>query len=203
MVAQRGEGVTAKAVAKEAKRRAREPKRLPSAPKARLSFKDKHALETLPARIAALEAEIAKLSKTIADPDLYAQDRAGLRQGLRGARPTGAGRSRARPRTNGCGWRNCSEQVEARMSRPRPSSWPRAARREASASIDRRAMPSCAHRVSQTLSAPIDSAPSVGYGIRGFRHGASDARHMIGEHRRKTYKEIFISFLPPSSGPLL
>ena len=48
--------------------------------KARLSFKDKHALETLPARIAALEAEIAKLSKTIADPGLYARDRAAFDQ---------------------------------------------------------------------------------------------------------------------------
>ena len=48
----------------------------PAPVRARLSFKDKHALETLPARIAALEAEIAMLSKTIADPNLYARDRA-------------------------------------------------------------------------------------------------------------------------------
>ena len=77
MVAQRGEGVTAKAVKVEAKP-AREKAERPSsaAPKNRLSFKDKHALETLPARIAALEAEIATLSKTIADPNLYAKDRA-------------------------------------------------------------------------------------------------------------------------------
>ena len=47
-----------------------------AAPKTRLTFKDKHALETLPARITALEADIAKLSKTIADPNLYARDRA-------------------------------------------------------------------------------------------------------------------------------
>ncbi|MBV8839201.1 MAG: ABC transporter ATP-binding protein, partial [Alphaproteobacteria bacterium] len=38
--------------------------------------KDKHALETLPARIAALESDIGKLTKTIADPNLYARDRA-------------------------------------------------------------------------------------------------------------------------------
>ncbi len=77
MVAQRGEGVTAKAVAKPEARPAREKSEAPAAPpKARLSFKDKHALETLPARIAALEAEIATLSKTIADPNLYASDRA-------------------------------------------------------------------------------------------------------------------------------
>ena len=47
-----------------------------AAPRRRLSFNDKHALETLPARIAALEAEIATLTKTIADPNLYARDRA-------------------------------------------------------------------------------------------------------------------------------
>ena len=77
MVAQRGEGVTAKAAKAEPKP-VRERTDAPSAPAARrrLSFNDKHALETLPARIAALEAEIAKLSKTIADPNLYARDRA-------------------------------------------------------------------------------------------------------------------------------
>jgi ATP-binding cassette subfamily F protein uup len=78
MVAQRGQGVTANGVtAKTAKAEAKAPReRSEPAPRARLSFKDKHALETLPAHIAALEAEIAKFSKTIADPDLYARDRA-------------------------------------------------------------------------------------------------------------------------------
>ena len=81
MVAQRGEGVTAKTVAKAEAKAPRERAEAPaSAPRARLSFKDKHALETLPARIATLEAEIAKLSKTIADPGLYARDRAGFDQ---------------------------------------------------------------------------------------------------------------------------
>jgi ATP-binding cassette subfamily F protein uup len=76
MVAQRGEGVTAKAAKAEPKP-AREKTDIQSSPAARrrLSFNDKHALETLPARIAALEAEIAKLTKTIADPDLDARDR--------------------------------------------------------------------------------------------------------------------------------
>ncbi len=77
MVAQRGEGVTAKAAAKEAKAPREKSEALaPSAPKTRLSFKDKHALETLPARIAKFEAEIGKLTKTIEDPALYAKDRA-------------------------------------------------------------------------------------------------------------------------------
>ena len=77
MVAQRGEGVIAKAVKTEPKT-VREKAEAPSLPAARrrLSFNDKHALETLPARIAALEAETAKLTKTIADPNLYARDRA-------------------------------------------------------------------------------------------------------------------------------
>jgi ATP-binding cassette subfamily F protein uup len=82
MVAQRGEGVTAKAAAKAETKAPREKSAAPAAtaPKNRLSFKDKHALETLPARIAKLEAEIAKLSKTIADPGLYAKDRAAFDQ---------------------------------------------------------------------------------------------------------------------------
>ncbi|MDZ4791367.1 MAG: ATP-binding cassette domain-containing protein [Hyphomicrobiales bacterium] len=46
-----------------------------SAPKRRLSFKDKHALETLPKTIANLEAKIAKLQTQLADPGLYARDR--------------------------------------------------------------------------------------------------------------------------------
>ena len=81
MVAQRGEGVTAKAAAKAEKADAKPVREKPEAPtapapKTRLSFKDKHALDTLPARIATLEAEIAKFAKTIADPNLYAKDRA-------------------------------------------------------------------------------------------------------------------------------
>jgi ATP-binding cassette subfamily F protein uup len=81
MVAQRGEGVTAKAVKLEAKA-PREKQSASQAPPARrrLSFNEKHALETLPARIAALETEIAKLSKLIADPNLYARDRAAFDQ---------------------------------------------------------------------------------------------------------------------------
>jgi ATP-binding cassette subfamily F protein uup len=43
-------------------------------PKAqKLSFKDKHALETLPARMAEMEREIARLTATLADPGLYAR----------------------------------------------------------------------------------------------------------------------------------
>ena len=48
----------------------------PSAtPKRRLSFNEKHALETLPKTIAKLHDDIAKLQRTLDDPDLYRKDR--------------------------------------------------------------------------------------------------------------------------------
>ncbi len=40
----------------------------------RMTFKDRHALETLPARIAELQTEAADLSSLLADRDLYARD---------------------------------------------------------------------------------------------------------------------------------
>jgi len=43
--------------------------------KRRLSFKEKHALDTLPARIASLEKEIAALQAKLSDSALYARDR--------------------------------------------------------------------------------------------------------------------------------
>ena len=45
----------------------------------KMTFKDKHALETLPAQIAAAEAEIARLQATLADADLYRRDTAAFR----------------------------------------------------------------------------------------------------------------------------
>jgi ATP-binding cassette subfamily F protein uup len=78
MVAQRGFGVRAPELA--AKPRSGKPAALPpiAAPAARqkLSFKQKHALETLPREMARLEAEIARLNTTLADPGLYARDAA-------------------------------------------------------------------------------------------------------------------------------
>ncbi|MGI9408328.1 MAG: ABC-F family ATP-binding cassette domain-containing protein [Hyphomicrobiaceae bacterium] len=44
-------------------------------PQRKLSFKDKHALETLPEKIAALEAEIAELQSRLAEPEFYTRDR--------------------------------------------------------------------------------------------------------------------------------
>jgi ABC transport system ATP-binding/permease protein len=43
----------------------------PKAPSRKMTFKDKHTLDTLPARLAALEAEIIRLQGLLADRDLY------------------------------------------------------------------------------------------------------------------------------------
>ena len=47
---------------------------LAAAPTAKLSFKQKFALETLPKTIAALEADIARTEREMADPKLFAKD---------------------------------------------------------------------------------------------------------------------------------
>jgi ATP-binding cassette subfamily F protein uup len=44
-------------------------------PKRKLSFNEKHALETLPGKIAKLEKDIGDLQKRLEDPALYAKDR--------------------------------------------------------------------------------------------------------------------------------
>ena len=62
-------------------RRSSNPKPAPSRPSIsrKMTFKDKHALEALPRQIAATEAEIARLQKRLADPDLYRRDPAAFR----------------------------------------------------------------------------------------------------------------------------
>jgi ATP-binding cassette subfamily F protein uup len=79
MVSQRGRGVEARRIA-AAEGAAREagPTAAPAAAKARMTFKDKHALETLPAKIATLDREIAALQKQLADPALYTRDPPGF-----------------------------------------------------------------------------------------------------------------------------
>jgi ATP-binding cassette subfamily F protein uup len=78
MVVQRGRGVTApEPAAKAAPRGGRTIAMAPiaaPAPKGKLSFKQKHALETLPKDIAKLDAEIARLNQLLADPALYSRD---------------------------------------------------------------------------------------------------------------------------------
>ncbi|MCD7060181.1 ABC-F family ATP-binding cassette domain-containing protein [Pelagibacterium xiamenense] len=76
MVAQRGEGVRARTVEKPQSAPApKQPsKPAPVQPKRKLSFKDKHALETLPKEMDALKAEMDGLQKTLDDPALYNRD---------------------------------------------------------------------------------------------------------------------------------
>jgi len=79
MVSQRGYGVTAPAAApaRPATTRPAGAAAMPvpaTAPRQKLSFKQKHALETLPGEIGRLEAEIARLSGLLADPGLYARN---------------------------------------------------------------------------------------------------------------------------------
>jgi ATP-binding cassette subfamily F protein uup len=72
MLAQRGPAKAA-AVATAASK----PKAEAQAPRQaakRMTFKDRHALETLPTKIAALEAEVAKLNGVLEDPALYSRD---------------------------------------------------------------------------------------------------------------------------------
>ncbi|HVY14675.1 MAG TPA: ABC-F family ATP-binding cassette domain-containing protein [Rhodopila sp.] len=52
-------------------------------PSRKLSFKDKHALETLPGRMADLEAAIARLNAELANPDLYAKQPARFAEATR------------------------------------------------------------------------------------------------------------------------
>jgi ATP-binding cassette subfamily F protein uup len=77
MLAQRGSDLkreTSKAPAAEERK---EPKAAAplAAPKRRLNFNEKHALETLPKTIAILQAEIAKQQRLLDEPDLYTRDR--------------------------------------------------------------------------------------------------------------------------------
>jgi ABC transport system ATP-binding/permease protein len=46
--------------------------------KRRMTFKDKHALETLPKTVAALQEDMRKLQTKLDDPQFYARDRAGF-----------------------------------------------------------------------------------------------------------------------------
>jgi ABC transport system ATP-binding/permease protein len=78
MLAQRG-GVAPFPVPGQAPREARQaaPKPAPRPPaRGKLSFKDRHALQSLPARITFLQGQIAELQARLADPRLFARDRA-------------------------------------------------------------------------------------------------------------------------------
>jgi ATP-binding cassette subfamily F protein uup len=77
MLAQRGADLkreTTKAQAPAEKKEER-PTAPASVQKRRLSFNEKHALETLPKKMETLHADIAKLQRVLDDPNLYAKDR--------------------------------------------------------------------------------------------------------------------------------
>ncbi|WP_036260059.1 ABC-F family ATP-binding cassette domain-containing protein [Methylocapsa aurea] len=78
MVAQRGSGVGGAPVASapktEKSKAAAEARAAKPAAKPRLSFKEKHALDTLPDRMDELRRQMAKLKTSLDDADLYARD---------------------------------------------------------------------------------------------------------------------------------
>ncbi|MBF9232231.1 ABC-F family ATP-binding cassette domain-containing protein [Microvirga alba] len=77
MVAQRGQGVQARTVEKEAKPKSGEkttPAQATPAAKRKLNFNEQHDLKTLPKRMSEIEAKIAKLQDVLADPNLYSRD---------------------------------------------------------------------------------------------------------------------------------
>jgi len=81
MLAQRGAdaarlGQTARKESKESKGRAagKTKSKRDSSNRGRMSFKDKHALETLPGEIESLRAQARKLEDQLADPELYTRD---------------------------------------------------------------------------------------------------------------------------------
>jgi len=85
MLAQRGSDLTRAPRTPQAKANKATSEPVPPRPEAqptrrRMTFKDKHALETLPATIAALRAEAATLQSKLDDPQYYTRDRAAFEQ---------------------------------------------------------------------------------------------------------------------------
>ncbi len=79
MVAQRGAGVSAKVRERDAPKAERaSPAPRAAAEKRKLSFKEKHALETLPREITALEREIAALHERLGGEGFYERDPKGF-----------------------------------------------------------------------------------------------------------------------------
>jgi ATP-binding cassette subfamily F protein uup len=77
MLAQRGPAAWVPAVPTvlAIKPRPPSPEQRQAAPRPRrMTFKDRHALETLPGRIGALQADVARLGTVLADPDLYVRN---------------------------------------------------------------------------------------------------------------------------------
>ena len=77
MQTQRGGDLSRAAIKAASPVKSAKPAAVPTAPerKRRLSFHEKHALETLPGAMAALQSKIGMLQQRLADPNLYANDR--------------------------------------------------------------------------------------------------------------------------------
>jgi ATP-binding cassette subfamily F protein uup len=83
MLAQRGADLSRQKPKREGREERDAPKSVATngaepAGKRRMTFKDKHALETLPKTIAALQEDMRKLQAKLDDPQFYARDRAGF-----------------------------------------------------------------------------------------------------------------------------
>ena len=79
MLAQRGADLKREARKEEASKPARTSAPVAtSAARPKMSFKDKHALETLPKTIAALQVKADALQEKLGDPQFYVRDRAGF-----------------------------------------------------------------------------------------------------------------------------
>ncbi len=77
MLAQRGEGVTAREAPKRAREKLIQQTEAPApTTKRKLSYKEKFALETLPQKMSALHAELAALEVKLADASLFGKDAA-------------------------------------------------------------------------------------------------------------------------------
>jgi ATP-binding cassette subfamily F protein uup len=77
MLAQRGADLAGRPAARSTPSDDEKPARAarPRSSTRRLSFNDKHALDTLPAKIAALEQTVRGLQQRLDDPELYRRDR--------------------------------------------------------------------------------------------------------------------------------
>jgi ATP-binding cassette subfamily F protein uup len=80
MLAQRGADLGGTKAASNVKPQRVAAPRSPKPGKRRLSFHEKHALETLPEQIAALQANLRRLQDRLGDPGLYARDRQAFTQ---------------------------------------------------------------------------------------------------------------------------
>ncbi|MGO4389301.1 ABC-F family ATP-binding cassette domain-containing protein [Microvirga sp. 2YAF29] len=84
MVAQRGQGVQARSVEKEAKSRNSDKPVAAKTEQAKrkLNFNEQHDLKTLPLRMQETEAKIAKVQEILADPELYSRDPARFQKAM-------------------------------------------------------------------------------------------------------------------------